>query len=118
MLWRSCSPIECETSRCLSQNWTARESESLASAAVDGDDQSVGSTGSHTTKARSGLPENSCITFSAAEDPCRHTGQVGDNSNSTRVSFFAALNSFLSPLGFCAVRLCSGGCPDGVWLPP
>src|SRR5579864_4255670 len=101
--------MECEISLPLSQNCAARVSEILLSAAVEGDDQSVGSTGSQTTKARTGFPANSRRIRSAAEAPCRHIVQVGDNSSKTRTSSFAALNSFFTSATFCAVRLWSGG---------
>jgi hypothetical protein len=64
-------------------------------AAVDGEAQSVGSTGSQTTNARTGLSANSRKIFSNAEAPCRHTVQVGDKSTRTRTSSFVALNRFL-----------------------
>jgi hypothetical protein len=60
--------------------------------AVEGDDQSVGSTGSQMTKTRTGFPANSSTICSAAEAPCRHTAQVGDRSSRTLTSSFAELN--------------------------
>src|SRR5579864_3977354 len=110
--------MECEISRCLSQNWSARVSGILFNADVEGDDQSVGRTGSQTTKTRSGLPANSRRMRSAAEAPCRHIAQVGDNSSNNRTSFFAALNSFLTSPTFSAVRLLSGDWPGGACPPP
>src|SRR5579883_10079 len=92
---RLCSPIEREISRSLSQNCAACVLEIRASAAVEGDDQSVNSTGSHTTKIFTGFAAKSAIMRLNAEAPCRHTGQVGDRSNRTRGSSLAALNSLL-----------------------
>lgn len=73
--------------------------------AVDGRVQSVINTGSQTTKTRIGLPMNRCKMLSVAEDPCKQTGQVGDKSNSTRVSSLAALKAFLIVVIFARVRL-------------
>jgi len=70
--------------------------------AVEGDDQSVNSTGSQTTKVRTCLPARLPKMWSNAEAPCRHTGQVGDKSSRTRTSSFAALKSFLISTTFCA----------------
>lgn len=77
--------------------------------AVEGGVQSVIKTGSQTTKTRIGLPANRSKIFSVAEDPCKQIGQVGDKSNSTRVSSLAALNAFLIGETFIGVRLCRGG---------
>jgi hypothetical protein len=43
--------------------------------------------------------------LSDAEDPCKHIGQVGDKSNSMRVSSLAALNEFLIRATLAGVRL-------------
>src|SRR5216683_403911 len=118
MLPRSCSPIDCEITLPLSQNCAARVTEILAKVAVEGDDQSVNSTGSQTTKVRTCLPARLPKMWSNAEAPCRHTGQVGDKSSRTRTPSFAVLKSFLISTTFCAVTFCSGGWPEGVWLPP
>src|SRR5260370_1728853 len=93
MLLLSCSPIDLEMTRSLSQYCAARPSEMRLSAAVDGAPQSVSSTGSHTTKARTGLPGNSLNTSSIAEAPCKQTVQVGDNSISNRTLPLASLKS-------------------------
>ena len=100
--------IKCEMTRPLSQNWVTRTSDNLFRGAIDGDDQSVGSTGSQTTNARTGLPPNSRIRSWVAEAPCRHTIQVGDGSSKMRISLLAALNSFLISPTFSAVRLRRG----------
>ncbi len=97
--------MEREINRPLSQNCEARESEIRLKAAVDGEAQSVGRTGSQTTKARTGFPANPRKIFSAAEAPCRHTVQVGDKSTSTRTSSFAALNASLIRNTFPVVSL-------------
>lgn len=89
-----------------------------SSVAVEGEAQSVQSTGSQTTNTRTGLAENSFRMRSAAEAPCRQYGQVGDNSKSNRTSSFAALKAFLTSVTLRAVRLSSGAWPAGVWLPP
>jgi hypothetical protein len=73
--------------------------------AVDGGVQSVTNTGSQTTNTRIGLPANRCKMLSDAEDPCKQIGQVGDKSNSMRVSSLAALNAFLISETFDGVRL-------------
>jgi hypothetical protein len=85
--------MEREINRPLSQNWAARESAIRLKAAVEGAVQSVNKTGSQMAKARTGLPANRSKISPAAEAPCRHTGQVGDRSKSTRTSSFAALNA-------------------------
>src|SRR6266852_4346910 len=118
MLPRSCSPIDCEITLSLSQNCAARGTEILARVAVEGDDQSVNSTGSQTTNVRTCLPARSAKMWSTAEAPCRHTGQVGDKSSRTRTSAFAALKLFLISATLWAVRFWSGAWPEGVWLPP
>src|SRR5438094_8564581 len=105
--------MECETSRPLSQYCLARVSEALFSAAVEGADQSVGSTGSHITKTRTGFPANSWTILSAAEAPCRHTVQVGESRSRTLASSLAGLNYVLISATFCAVTFSSGGCPKG-----
>jgi len=64
MLPRSCSPIECEISRSLSQNCAARVFEIRPSVAVEGDDQSVNSTGSHTMKGRT-----ACLEYNLESTP-------------------------------------------------
>src|ERR1700761_918476 len=91
MLCLSCSPIDFEINRSLSQYCAARPSEIRFSVAVEGAPQSVGSTGSQTTKTRTGLPENSFNISSIAEAPCKQTVQVGDSSTSSRTSPFAWL---------------------------
>src|SRR5579864_8102338 len=109
MLLRSCSPIDFEISRSLSQNCAARASGIRLSAAVDGGPQSVGSTGSQTTKTRTGLPGNSFNTSPTAEAPCRQTVQVGDSSNSTRTSLLASLKEVSIADNVCGVRSNSSG---------
>lgn len=118
MLFLSRSPIDFETSRCLSQYCATRPSEIRLSAAVDGAPQSVGSTGSHTTKACTGLPGNSFNTSSIAEAPCKQTVQVGDSSTSTRTSPLESLKAFSMLERVCDVRSTSAGCVGGAVWPP
>ena len=118
MLLLSCSPIDLETRRSLSQNCVTRSSEIWLSAAVDGAPQSVGSTGSHTTKTCTRAPGNSFNTSSVAEAPCKQTVQVGDRSTSTRTSSLASLNAFSILESVCGVRSTSAGCVAGAVCPP
>src|SRR5258708_19946624 len=111
MLPRSCSPIDCEITLPLSHNCAARVTETLARVAVEGDDQSVNSTGSQTTKVRTCLPARLPKMWSNAEAPCRHTGQVGDKSSRTRTSSFPPLNSFLISTTFFPITFFNGFCP-------
>src|SRR5260370_35135180 len=116
MLPRSCSPIDCEIILSLSQNCAARITETLASVAVEGDDQSVNNTGSQTTKVRTCLPARSARMGLIAEPPGKHRGQVGDKSNRTRTSPTAALKPVLISATFWVVPSGSGAWPDVVWL--
>src|SRR5260370_4523350 len=109
MLLLSCSPIDLEMSRSLSQYCAARPSEMRLSAAVDGAPQSVGSTGSHTTKARTFLPEKFFNTPSIAEAPCKQTVQVGDSSTSNRTSSLASLKAHCMVGRVCGVRATNAG---------
>jgi hypothetical protein len=61
MLPRSCSPIAPEIRRALSQSYTALVFEIRPGVAVEGDDQSVNNTGSHTTTPPAGLSANPVI---------------------------------------------------------
>src|SRR5260370_29787104 len=95
MLPRSCSPIDCEIARPLSQNCAARVTEILARVAVQGDDQSVNNTGSQTTKVRTCLPARSAKMRLITEPACRPTGPVADKHSRTRTSHFPALKLLL-----------------------
>src|SRR5258708_4651251 len=109
MLSLSCSPMDFETSRSLSQYCAARPSEMRLSDAVEGAPQSVASTGSHTTKVRTGFPGYCCNTSSIAEAPCKQTVQVGDKNTSSRTSVLASLNALSIMERICGVRFTSAG---------
>lgn len=111
------SPMDFETNRFLSQYCAARRSEIRLSAVVEGAPQSVHSTGSQTTKTRTGFPGNSFNTFSIAEAPCKQTGQVGDSSSSSRTSPRAWLKAPSRVETVCGVRSASGGWPAGTVCP-
>lgn len=103
------SPIAFDRSRSLSQYCCTRGSEIRLSVAVDGDRQSVGRTGSHTTKARTRSPECCTNSFSTAEAPCRQTVQVGDTRTKRRVDPCAPLNASWRLAKF-AVVIATNGC--------
>src|SRR5215471_4572937 len=118
MLAWSCSPMDFETSRSLSQYCAARASDILLSDAVDGAAQSVGNTGSQTTKTRTNIPGNSFNTSWIAEAPCKQTAQVGDTSTSSRTSLLASLKAPSMVERFCGVRDTSACCVGGAVWPP
>lgn len=105
MLRLSCSPSKCEINRCLSQNCETRESGIRPIVAVEGGAQSVGKTGSHTTNTRKGRPANCFRILSAAEAPCRQTGQVGESKRSTLTLSLEPLNAPLIAATFWELRV-------------
>src|SRR5215469_6122853 len=73
--------------------------------------QSEGKIGSHTTRTVS-LPDSSFSTSSAAAEPRKQPGHVGDKRRTIRTLDAAWLNWLTNRLSL--VRRVSGGCPFGV----
>src|SRR6266481_1333718 len=114
----SCSPIAFDNRRPLSQYCCTRESDVRLIVKVEGEIQSLGSTGSQTTKTRRLSPLCPSKTRCTAEAPCRQIIQVGERSAMTRTVPRAVLKSLRSSSKSPAVSETSGCCPAGVALPP
>lgn len=103
--WRNSFCTRCS----LSQNWTARGSDSRAMMKPLGFDQSVGSMGSQTTSTRTGSEGFCFSSCSIAEDPRKQYAQVGDSRSTRRFRSAALLNSRLNSSSLVGVSDVSGG---------